>query len=78
MNFFFHGPLVSSCPQLIEQTHEEVVNVMNSKYEIDSERRHTPPYDADDLALVCFLRGSLLAAMCLPRLGIRHLEAAMK
>lgn len=51
---------------------------MNAKYEIDSERRHTPPYDSDDLALVCFLRGCLLAAMSLPRLGIRHLEAVLK
>ncbi|CAH0716200.1 unnamed protein product, partial [Brenthis ino] len=64
--------------KLIEQTNDEVYNVIHSKYGIDAETRYTPAYDLDDLALVRYLRGSLLAAMSLPRLAIRHLEAVLK
>ncbi|XP_047543625.1 tetratricopeptide repeat protein 39B-like isoform X1 [Vanessa atalanta] len=63
--------------KLIEQTSDEVHNVMNSEYGIDSERRYIPAYDFDDVALVRFLQGSLLGAMSLPRLAIRHLEAVL-
>ncbi|CAH2103664.1 unnamed protein product [Euphydryas editha] len=63
--------------KLIEQTSDEIYNVMNSKYGIDSERRYTPEYDHDDVALIRFLHGSLLAAMALPRLAIRHLESVL-
>lgn len=52
-------------------------SIFHRKSVSDLESESIPDYDADDRALVKFLQGSLLAAMKLPRLALRHLEAVI-
>ncbi|OWR46383.1 Tetratricopeptide repeat protein 39B [Danaus plexippus plexippus] len=59
----------------IEKLCDEVETTLRSRRSDSSS--DTPDYDKEDLAVVKYLNGSLLAAMSLPRLALRHLEVVL-